>query len=710
MNWTEGNLARHSRGKTAKNEVLKRQKEHFAKARSRLLNGGPRHSPVTISFLKSPIARQPPIHTSSPGHGEPSSPENQRHSPSTHVGSEIIHGPPPFRNEFEKHHRHDPFVAKPEITRNEPSTRRATTRKAETTLERASNEKRRKLLDRADWAGLSIQQPLDLIFPGQMRAGRIWSKPDHAGRSTIGKSRNCVRGRPVNREKPLRYKDGDRRLQPAVQRINVQVGTGDTYIGNGSSPLSIRRRLAGSDRGNSTEISTGISESSYRSSCRDDWVRHCRKSASRSMDENRMEHRNNSHRSTSELGWDLEHSSSRSNATRVAYASLTLEQPAPLRAGNFQVLRWSPSVSLNSESLEVEVGQPTSRPDAMDIAENEKWRTLVDSSDHLIPLTRGSSLFNSPHMNPAPIPITSEMMVQSDEASTGITSGGHIQDDEGRPSRKYHPVMVTSTVTSDRSSDTPAAQLPRIQAASLARNKPGDSNVRNGIDENMAWMKFVFDSDDDEFERYAMQEAAQLAAREIRPSKSPEINDSEASSEYFQIIRPRADSPHVPVDASLGSSDDVASTAVTGASCMATHGPVYSSPSATNQRAETSTTCNNFDNLTPGALPSPDCDASAKSATVSDAETAKATMATSETSETSKDTQQRHRFTAPQAFVGRHAQPEKSRYMQMPPPGLPDITKSSKRKGRRKKALDGRTSIRELANFDGDPIEDIEED
>ncbi|KAK8056618.1 hypothetical protein PG993_001845 [Apiospora rasikravindrae] len=707
MNWTEGNLARHSRGKTAKNEVIKRQKEHFAKARSRLLNGRSRQSPITISFLKSPIARPPPIHTSSPGHGEPSSPEDQHHSPSTGVGSDINQGPAPFRNGFEEHHHHVPFLAKPEPTRNEPSTKWATMRKAEATTERASSEKRRKLLDKADWAGLSIQQPLELTFPGQMRAGRVWSNADHAERGTVGESRTHVRGRPVNRGKPLRYKHGDRRSQPAVQHINVQVGRHDMYIGNGSSPLSIRRRP--SDHGNSTEISTALSESSYRSSCRDDWVRHCRKSSSRSTDENRMERRNNSHLSASEPRANLEHSSPESNATRVAYASLTLKQPAPLRAGNFQVLRWSPSVSLDSGSLEVEVRQPTSRPDAMDISENERWRTLVDSSNHLIPLTRGSSLLNSPHMNLAAGPIISEIMVQSDEAGTRITGGGQIQDYERRPSRKYHPAMAACAVTSNYNGNTPTAQPPKTQSASLVRNKLRDAKLRNDIDENMAWMKFIFDSDDDEFEQCAMQEAARLAAREIRPSKSPEeMNNTEAPSEYLRSVQRRVNSPHVPVDASLGSSDDVASTAVTGASRMATHGSVYSSPSAAEQRVEMSSTCNNFDNTAPDDFSS-DCNASAKSTMVSDVETAKATMATSEASETSKDIQQRHRFTAPQAFIGRHAQSDRFRYMQMPPPGLPDTTKSNKRKDRRKKkALNGRMSIRELANFDGDPIEDIE--
>ncbi|KAK8049223.1 hypothetical protein PG994_010953 [Apiospora phragmitis] len=716
MNWTEGNLARHSRGKTAKNEVLKLQKQHFVKARSRLMNGGTRQSPISISFLNSPIARQPPIHVGSPEHGEPYSSEDQHHSPSTRVGFKVNHGQQPLHDQFEEHHHHDPFVAKPKVIRDEPSANR-TARKAEATPGRASREKRRKLLDRADWAGLTMQQPLELTFPGQMRAGRVWSNTDHTEQGTAGKSRVFVRERPVNRAKPLRYKDGDKRLQPAIQRIKVQVGSQDTYIGNGSSPPSTRRRPAGSDRGNSTEISTVASESSHGSSCRDDWVRHCRKSSSRSADEHRMEWRDNSHRSARELRRPLEvtsssNNSSESNAARVAYASLTLAQPAPLRADDFQVLRWSPSVSLDSGSLEVEVGQPTSRPDAMDIAENEKWKTLVDSSDHLIPLTRGSSLLNSPHVVPVLSPGISEMMVQSNEPGRVFTGSARIQDDGASTSRKPHRAMAANAMASGCDGDTREAQLPKSQAVFLVTNKPRDSKVQNDIDENMAWMKFVLDSDSDGFERYAMQEATRLAAREIRPSKSPEeISSTEASFKYSQSIRRSVNSPEVSADTSLASSDGVASATVTSASRNATHGSVYTSPSATNQHLETSTTCNSVDGTTPDDFPSSDGNNSVNKTVVSDVETTKATMATSEASETSKDTQQRHRFTAPQAFIGKHAQSDQSRYMQMLPPKFPETTKSNKRKGRRKKkALDGRTSIRELPNFDGDPIEDIEED
>lgn len=718
MNWTEGNLARHSRGKTAKNEALKRQKQHFAKARSRLLNGEPRQSPITISFLNSPIARQPPEHASSPGHDGPSSPEDQLHSPSSPSSSSVSHGQRQLLHDWvEEHHHHDPFISKPEIASDKSDTKRPATRKAETTSERSSREKRRKLLDKTDWAGLTMQQPLDLVFPGQVRAGRVWSNIDTSDRGTAEKSRRFDRERPVNREKSIRYRNGDKKLQPTVQRFKVQVGSQDTYIGNDSSPLSSRRRRAGSDRGNSTEISTVISESSQRSSCRDDWLRQCRKSSSRSVDEHPEEGRSNSHRSARELRRTREAASSSNNspessAAPVAYASLTLEGPIPQRNDFQRILEWSPSVSLDSESLEVEVGQPKSRPDPMDIAENEKWRTLVDSSDHLIPLTRGSSLLNSPRMVPVISPGISEMMFQKVKPDIELIGSAHAQVGE-RPSCKPRCAMAANARTSVGDGGTPATHLRKSQTAPLGTSKLNDLKFQNDMEENMAWMKFVFDSDSDEFERSAMQEAARLAARQIRPSDSPEeITTTEASTEYFRSIPRGAESPEVSADAFLGSSDDVASTTVTSASRMATHGSTaHSSPTKANQPLKTNVTCNIIDDTTPDEYPSLESDTSAMNTLVSDVETTKATMATSENSDIGKDASQRYRFTAPQAFVGKHAQRKKLRRMQMPPPDIPDTARRNKRKGRqKKKALDGRMSIRELPNFNGDPIEDIEDD
>lgn len=715
MNWTEGNLARHSRGKAAKNEVLRRQKQHFAKARSRLLNGEPRQSPIIISFLDSPIVRQPAEHVSSPEHDGPALPEDQHHSPSSRSNSNIERGHRPVHDPIE-HRPRDPFISQPEITRNESSTKQPAARKAETTLERASREKRRKLLDKTDWAGLTMQQPLDLTFPGQMRVGRIWSNTSPADRGTTEKSRHFVRGRPANREKSIRYRNGDRRLQPTSQRIKVKVGSQDTYFGNGSNPLGLRRRWAGSDRGNSTEISTVISESSQTSSCRDDWVRQCRKSSSRSVDEDLMERRSNIHHSAREVRRSLEvaspsNSSSESSAAHVAYASLTLEEPAPQQGGKPQILERSSSMPLYSGSLEVEVGQPASRPDAMDIAENERWKPLGDSSDHLIPLTRGFSLLNSPHMVMAISPGISEMMTQNGKSDIELTRDAHAQVGE-RPSGEFRSAMAADVMTSVDDGGMPAAQTSRSQIASLGTSKSKHSKAQSDMEENMAWMKWVFDSDSDEFERCAMQEAARLAARQIRPSKSPEeIISKKPSTEYSRGITRSTESPEVSVDAFLESSDDVASTAVASASRMATHGSTHSPPSTANQTRKTNISCNSVTDTTPDEYPSLDSDTSAMHTFISDVETTKATMAISEYSEASKDNPQRYRFTAPQAFVGKHAQKEKLRRMQMPPPDIPDIARCNKRKGRRKKkASDGRMSIRELPNFDGDPIEDIEDD
>ncbi|KAK8021271.1 hypothetical protein PG990_006409 [Apiospora arundinis] len=630
--------------KSAKNEVLKRQKQHFAKARSRLLNGGSRQSPVTISFMDTPIARQPPAHVNPSGHVDIFSDRDQHHPSLARVGSNTSRGQHHHHSRVEEHGRHGPFTAKPEVSRGEPSAKRTATRKAEATLESASREKRRKLLDKTDWAGLTMQQPLELTFPGQIRAGRTWNNTDQSELNT-GKSRDALRERLAKRGRSRHFNnDGNKNLQPA-ERIKVQVGSQDTYMGNVSSPLSIRKRPTAAGIGRPIEICTDGSDLSHTPTRRSDLARQRRKSSLHSIHEQRLKERDNRRSSPREFrtppgATTSSKVSSETSSTRVAFASAPIIQPAPLRADPFHVLRWSPAVSVSSGSLDVEIGQPRFRPDAVDIADNEKWKTLVDSSDHLIPLTRGSSLLNSPHIIPVLSPGISEMLTRREN------------------------------------SDPPAVQPPpKSQAVSLEMRKREGAKTPNDIDENMTWMKFLFDSDGDDFERRAIQEAAQLAARKIRPSESPEeisttngtrrktkqAGGTEPSSENSQSSRCMVARPDVHEGASLEGSDGIASTTVTSASRIATHGSVDSSDSTHNQHLEAGITCNGVDDTTLYDSPPLESETSAMNTVISDVETTGATKATSDNSERSQDLQRTYRFAAPQGFVGKHAHSDKLR-------------------------------------------------
>ncbi|KAK8124716.1 uncharacterized protein PG998_000475 [Apiospora kogelbergensis] len=694
MNWTEGNLVRHSRGQPAKNDVLKRQKQHFAKARNRLHNGGSRQSPVTISFLNSPIARFSPVDADFPEHIEIYSDGGQSHSPPACVGSNIDHGQqllPEYR--AEEHGRHGPFGAKPEAPGNDSNLKRTTTRKAENTPERVSRDKRRKLLGNTDWAGLSMQQPLELTFPGQMRVGRTWNNPDQSELNT-GKSRNIQQDTAASNS--------------AYQSTSWKSGH---VHGDWVQPLSIRRRPIISGRGSSTGIPTVASDSSRISSSFDNRVRQRRKILSHPADHEHVEERHGNYSYPQESRRPLEVTTSNKGSPRtspacVAYASAPIIQPVPLRANPFQVLRWSPSISLDSGSLDVEIGRPRFRPDAMDIAENEKWKTLVNSSDHLIPLTRGSSLLNSPRMIPVLSPGISEILFRGDKSSSSLTGIAHTQEGE-RPSPEPHCSLAVNAAISDCGGDPLVVQPLKSQAASLGTGKPNHSNTPNDTDENMAWMKFLFDSDDDKFERCAMQEVTHLAACKMRPSKSSEISSTELSSEYIPRSRSVAAQLEEPAGTSLQSSDGIASTTVTSTSRIATHGSVDSSDSASNHQLEAAT-INSADDATPDEFPTLGSETSAMNTVISDVETTRATMATSQNSDSNQDAQRSYRFAAPRAFIGKHACLNKLKSSHMPPP---NTTGGSKHRGcRKKKASDGRMNIRELPNFDGDPIEDTEED
>lgn len=76
MNWTEGTLYRHNRGRLRKaNPALQRQKEYFARARARAaeLKAAAENGPPPISFLQgsSPLSRRSRVSSKSSKSGSP---------------------------------------------------------------------------------------------------------------------------------------------------------------------------------------------------------------------------------------------------------------------------------------------------------------------------------------------------------------------------------------------------------------------------------------------------------------------------------------------------------------------------------------------------------------------------------------------------------------------------------------------------------------
>jgi len=159
MNWTEGNLARHSRGRGRK-DVLLRQKQHFAKARSGVL-GNTRHAtPPGISFLQcgSSSSRR-----SARRHRKSSQSPLEQHS-----GQEKNADRPSKREPLQSSPY---FGVKGGVV---PRKRRRLTPAAGDGP--SIQEKKQRLLLKSDWLGLKMQRPMDVQFaPARSRLSK-WSQ------------------------------------------------------------------------------------------------------------------------------------------------------------------------------------------------------------------------------------------------------------------------------------------------------------------------------------------------------------------------------------------------------------------------------------------------------------------------------------------------------------------------------------------------------
>ncbi|KAK2058352.1 hypothetical protein LY76DRAFT_477537, partial [Colletotrichum caudatum] len=159
MNWTEGALARHSRGRGWNSELAK-QRLYFAKARAGP-RGASRPNITSISILprqpESPTlhpVKQPPrtLQESSPHFQHRQSPREDDeechigHLPRQHSREEE---PPTEGRGFPKLHG---------------SMHTSTKRKHTVDGEEALDVKRRRLLQKTDWAGIKVEKPIPFHF------------------------------------------------------------------------------------------------------------------------------------------------------------------------------------------------------------------------------------------------------------------------------------------------------------------------------------------------------------------------------------------------------------------------------------------------------------------------------------------------------------------------------------------------------------------
>lgn len=205
MNWTEGNLNRHSRARKGK-ETLLRQKEHFAKARAGLLDANVKISPPSVSFLAAP-ARLPSVRRDA----LKSTPSRQQQSGDRHLSS-----------------RH--------FSESRPESTAPIRLPGQETEDEAMRQKRRKLLLKGNWVGTNVQKPIEMEFtkprgspsnpwgPGKSRHQASKHKLRRLLGVSHGEGRDRIRPRAVNSFTPT-----------SLRRIKVRVGSHERALGDSSN-------------------------------------------------------------------------------------------------------------------------------------------------------------------------------------------------------------------------------------------------------------------------------------------------------------------------------------------------------------------------------------------------------------------------------------------------------------------------------------------
>lgn len=216
MNWTEGNLSRHSRNRKH-NEGYLRQKEHFAKVRSGLLNSNVNTSPPSISLFAQ--ARCSVSHASR--HASQTIPPNSSRKRS----QEAV----PLET--------SQYFTNISVELPSPASFQKEQAEAE-----ALRRKKQKLLTKNDWAGTDLQKPIQLEFSKPRTShGNPWGGSRSSRHSSKQRFRYLL-GLNVNNGPTSTAQAITKNPTPVSRgQLKVRVGAREKVIGGGSS-ISPRSR------------------------------------------------------------------------------------------------------------------------------------------------------------------------------------------------------------------------------------------------------------------------------------------------------------------------------------------------------------------------------------------------------------------------------------------------------------------------------------
>ena len=231
MNWTEGNLARHTRSRiTRGKETLLRQKKYFAKVRSGFANTTAKDGP-SASIGNESVPRPPQFL------GSKRRPSTQSLSPAS-----------------QKRRRRDtssvqsvtalPTVSGYFHSGSSDGRRRQHLGPQDNEDPQDLEKKRHRLLMRGDWVGVKMQKPIPVTFPRERRNGRVWDrsrrsscvKPRHVLGDQLDKMRRNREANPfpnINGQQDVRVRIGSQ-----VKESSSGSGVGRLRLGDNTSPIS----------------------------------------------------------------------------------------------------------------------------------------------------------------------------------------------------------------------------------------------------------------------------------------------------------------------------------------------------------------------------------------------------------------------------------------------------------------------------------------
>ena len=280
MNWTGGRLSRHSRGGAAAT-VSQRQKAHFAKVQNHLHNGTKKQSPIKWSIFdkfhirpavqeRKPSLEPPALSrevTQPVAHGKPQSTERGGHSTRDRHRSqsrEAQHAQQPTSGPMKQGRSRDDdlYSATPQ-----PLQKR---RREELLPENELNEvedvdvisrKRKKLLEKGDWVGISYQRPLQMVFASPKNAGNVGRRRKVTdGHQVQYANRQSTLPSPfINRAQPSSHQKSETRNLRGQTDVRIHIGDRVVPPGISSSSALSRRSRRPSTQQQKRELSLAAS-------------------------------------------------------------------------------------------------------------------------------------------------------------------------------------------------------------------------------------------------------------------------------------------------------------------------------------------------------------------------------------------------------------------------------------------------------------------